>query len=70
MRFKPIPDSIRCASIDARWITVVKMRSGEYRAFATDSDYVQHAIVEPGIEELEAHIFYNEDYKGNAPIYE
>lgn len=61
MRFKPVPDSVQCATIDAKHITVVKDKKGTWRVFVTDSDYVQSRIVEPSIEELEAHIFYNQD---------
>ena len=62
MRFKPIPDSVRCATIEAKCITVVKdAKSDKWRVFVTDSDYVQTSIVEPSIEDLEAHIFCNPD---------
>ena len=61
MRFKPVPNSVQCATIDARYITVMKDKKGAWRVFVTDSDYVQTHIVEPSIEELEAHVFCNTD---------
>ena len=61
MIFKPIPDNIRCATVDARYITVAKMKDGRYRAFVTDSEYIQRNVIEPATDEYEAHTFVSDE---------
>lgn len=60
MRFKPIPDSTRCAAIDSKHIVIARIE-GTWSAFATDSDYVLEKILEPFLEDAEElRIFTNE----------
>lgn len=62
MRFKPIPDSVRCATLEAGILVVARV-DGAYKVYATDSDYVLDHIIEPALEDAE----FKREYR-NKPI--
>lgn len=61
MIFKPIPDNLRCVTVDARYITVAKTKDGVYRAFVTDSEYIQRNVIEPATNDCEVHVFVSDE---------
>lgn len=65
MKFKPVPDNIRCATIDAKYIVIAQKDSpnGSYRAYVTDSDYVYDHIIMPALEDYATITYYSPDYK-------
>jgi len=57
MRFKPIPDSVRCAALEARYLAMVR-NGTEWRCIATDSDYVLENIIRPTGEDADEFVVY------------
>lgn len=60
MRFKPIPDSIRCATLEAKYLTVAKI-NGRYVIYVTDTSYVQDHIVIPSVQDFEYAVYESID---------
>lgn len=65
MKFKPVPDNIRCATIDAKYIVIAQkdVPCGSYRAYVTDSDYVYDHIIMPALEDYATITYCSPDYK-------
>lgn len=67
MKFKPVPDNIRCATIDAKYIVIARkdMPDGMpiYRAYVTDSDYIQDHVILPALEDCATVTYCSPDYK-------
>ena len=63
MRFKPVPDNIRCATVEAKYIVVAEQESGSYRAYVTDSDYVYDHVIMPALEDCATVTYCSPDYK-------
>lgn len=65
MKFKSVPDNIRCATIDAKYIVIAQKDSsnGSYRAYVTDSDYVYDYIIMPALEDCATITYCSPDYK-------
>ena len=71
MKFKPVPDNIRCATIDANYIVIARkdMPDGSpmYRAYVTDSDYIQDHVILPALEDCEKVIYMSPNYSEKQP---
>ena len=65
MKFKPVPDNIRCATIDAKYIVIAQkdVPNGSYRAYVTDSDYIYDHVIMPALEECATITYCSPDYK-------
>ena len=72
MKFKPVPDNIRCATIDAKYIVVARKDTPDgspmYRAFVTDSDYIYDHVILPALEEHEKVIYMRPNYSEKHPL--
>lgn len=70
MRFKPVPDNIRCATIDAKYIVIAQkdVPNGSYRAYVTDSDYIYDHVIMPALEEHEKVIYMSPNYSEKHPL--
>lgn len=69
MKLKPVPDNIRCATIDAKYIVIAQQKSpnGSYRAYVTDSDYIYDHVIMPALEDCATVTYCSPDYKEPAP---
>ena len=52
MRFKPVPDNIRCATVEAKYIVVAEQEGGSYRAYITDSEYIYDHVIMPALQDV------------------
>lgn len=69
MRFKPVPDNIRCAAVDAKYIVIAQKDNpnGSYRAYITDSDYIYDHVIMPALEDCATVTYCSPDYKEPIP---
>ena len=62
MRFKPIPDNIRCATVDAKYIVIEHKGENAFRAYVTDSDYIYDHVIMPALVESKTVTYCTPDY--------
>ena len=69
MKFKPVPDNIRCATVEAKYIVVAEQDGGSYRAYITDSDYIYDHVIMPSLADRQTVTYCTPDYQagGRAP---
>lgn len=62
MKFKPVPDNIRCATVEAKYIVVAEQKGRSYRAYITDSDYIYDHVIMPALQDVETFTYCTPEY--------
>ena len=62
MKFKPVPDNIRCATVEAKYIVVAEQENGSYRAYITDSEYIYDHVIMPALQDVKIFTYCTPGY--------